>query len=116
MTHKINGKRVSYEKFYSYKEDGLYEECWNNGKLCYKVPVINGQQHGLCEGYYNDGKLSCRVSYVNGQHHGLYESYYEDGKLEYKTYYVNGEERDDLLGDDKKLERLVIFGKEALKE
>jgi len=85
---------------------------WYNGHLHYNVPYINGQQHGIAKWYHDNGLLYMEASYVNGRCHGVQRFYNEDGQLRSEIPWVNGEERNDLLGDEHKLLRLMLLGEQ----
>lgn len=112
-TYKIDGKKTNKAKWIK-AQDGLCQTFYNNGQLWHSCLYINGKKNGLCQDFYNNGKLGFSCPYINGKEHGLYQCFRENGKLEYSSLYVNGVEREDLIGEDMALARLVILGHDPM--
>jgi len=84
---------------------------YNDGQLDHKIPYLNGRRHGLEVWYYPNGELKCEIPWVNGQLHGVEKLYCD--RLQYEIIWVRGQQRDDLLGDEHRLTRLMLLGDEG---
>jgi len=86
-----------------------YHSCGQEYRL---IPYVNGKRHGIEKGYRTNGTLDYEDPYVNGVNHGIEKWYHEDGTLRRETIWLRGRPRPDLLGDEYRLTRLVLFGEE----
>jgi len=108
-----------------------------SNQLHCEIPFVNGQRHGVARGYYSDGELYWETPYANGHQHGIEKWYSSDGELYHENPFVNGRlhgverwynkdstteekalwirdrQRNDLLGDEHKLARLMLLGEES---
>jgi len=89
------------------------KEYYKDGLLLCETPYINGQVHGVEKWYYNNGQLQWEDPYVNGLNHGVEKTYNKDGTLKEENLWINDERRNDLLGDEHKLARLMLLGEEG---
>ena len=71
------------------KENGLYIEYYDNGKISLKENYLNGHKNGEFVDYYENGQLAGKDNYLNDKLNGVRVRYYENGKLERKIYYSN---------------------------
>jgi len=83
------------------------------GSLLSKTPFIKGRAQGLEKGYYSDGELMWESPYVNNQRHGVVKWYNKDGTPRRAEVWIRGAEREGLLGDEYRLERLILLGGEC---
>jgi len=83
------------------------------GQLMYETPFVNGKAHGIQKGYWSDGQLCWEDPFVNNQQHGISRWYNRDGTLRSETLWIRDKHRNDLLGDEHKLARLILLGEEV---
>ena len=69
---------------------GMFYEEYENGKLEYEDPFIDGVRNGTLKFYYESGKLRTIANYKDGKKNGLYEHYYQNEKVMHKEYYKDG--------------------------
>lgn len=63
------------------KQDGLWEEYHENGKLKSRVNFIAGKEDGHWEEYHNNGKLKIQGNYLKGNRIKEWKYYNKKGKL-----------------------------------
>jgi len=80
-----------------------------NDQLWSETPHVNGQAHGVAKFYHDDGVMFSEITYVNGQRHGVEKTYWPDGKIE-RHLYIHGINKDNLLEEEHRLERLILLG------
>ena len=85
-----NGQLQRRENYKDGKWDGVQEYWYKNGKLNYRANWKNGELDGLLEYWYDNGKLRRRENYKNRELDGLQEEGYENGKLKYRANWKNG--------------------------
>jgi len=86
---------------------------WDDGQIPkWEIPSINGMKHGVVVYYRRDGLINWKISFANGVQHGI-ERYYNNGIFEWENLWINGEVRNDLLGEEHRLERLMLLGGEV---
>jgi len=95
----------------------MNEVVWNrknhdNGQLEYEIPYVNGKRHGVAKYYHTNGKFEHKIPWINGRLHGIKKIYYRDGTLRSEALWIRDNERNDLLGDEHRLERLMLLGGE----
>jgi len=88
---------------------------YDSGQLHYEIPYINHKRSGIRKSYHDNGHLRCEFPYVNDHLHGIARWYHNNGWLDKETLWINGEERNDLLGDEHRLARLILLGEEQWK-
>jgi len=81
--------------------------------LRYEASYVNGLHHGVEKSYYKDGTLLHESLWVNGQLHGMEREFYCQGLLKNKALWIRGYRRNDLLGDEHRLIRLVLLGEQS---
>jgi len=95
--------KVEWERTYYNDDSTLYKE----------TPLVNGQIHGVLKYYYRNGQCNFKIPYANGLLHGVESIYRWNGALKEQRIWVNGSLRNDLLGDEHRLKRLILLGGEA---
>lgn len=71
------------------EDSDFYRKYYENGKIKYEVPLINGQRYGIQRGYYESGKIKYEVPFVNGKARGYLKVYYENGNLKMSAVYLD---------------------------
>ena len=70
------------------KQDGPFEERYDNGQLREEGTLKDGVRHGLCRSYYESGELESERNWEKGSRSGPYEYYAKDGRVTGKgTFY-----------------------------
>ncbi len=85
-----NGQLWERSNWKDGQEDGLYEGWHPNGQLANRCTYKEGYKDGLCEGWYDNNQLHERCHYNDGRREGLSERWYEDGRLAFRGTYKNG--------------------------
>lgn len=86
---------------------------YKNGQLYHEDPYVNGFNHGIEKYYYDDGQLELEIPLVNNKRHGITKWYYKNGVLREVDLWIKGRVRNDLLGDEHRLTRLVLLGEQG---
>jgi len=60
---------------------------YDNGKLWYEIPYLNGKRHGFIKGWYFNGQNWYETQYLSGKIHGLQKVWHENGKVYCETPY-----------------------------
>jgi len=84
----------------------------DNNQLQYECPYVNGQWHGIVRWWHRNGIVEGETPYKDGLQHGIQRWYAKDGTLLWEIAWVYGERRDDLLKEENKFARLILFGEE----
>ena len=73
--------------------DSLKQVYYNNGKLFYQIPYLNGKQNGWKEQYHKNGAIWTKELMINGKTVDGYNiAYLENGKIYQDGYFKNGHE------------------------
>lgn len=72
------------------KQNGLYEEWFEDGQLKDRSHYKDGFKNGLSEEWYPDGTLYQRGTLKDGRYNGFYESWYPNGNRYIRANYTNG--------------------------
>ncbi len=71
--------------------DSIVQMFYENGKLFYQVPYRNGKQNGWYEQYYENGSVWSKDFRVDGKTiDGNYISLFDNGKINQEGAYKNG--------------------------
>ncbi len=71
--------------------DSLKQVYYNNGKLCYQIPYLNGKQNGWKEQYHENGAIWTKELKINGKTvDGYNVVYWENGRIYQAGYFKNG--------------------------
>jgi len=90
------------------------EEHYDNGQLCFRCLYVNRVRQGTTRWYHPCGSLSQITTWINGELHGMDIIYSEEGVILGEILWYRGVVRNDLLGEDNKLARLMLFGEEQI--
>ena len=63
------------------KQDGPFEERYDNGQLKEEGTLEDGVRHGLCMSFYESGDLLNKKTWEKGLRSGPYEHYAKDGRV-----------------------------------
>jgi len=85
---------------------------FEGGQLNHKTPYVNNRRHGVEKRYCKSGRLRWESPYANGRLHGIERLYYNNGQLDCEFLWIRGQLRDDLLGEEHRLTRLMLFGEQ----
>jgi antitoxin component YwqK of YwqJK toxin-antitoxin module len=71
--------------------DSLILVFYDDGKLFFTMPYVNGKQNGLSVQYHKNGRLWSNTEWQNGSvKNGFYESFYDQGAVYERGFYKNG--------------------------
>ena len=73
------------------KQNGVYEEWFDEKQLRRRINYKNGKRNGLREVWHFNGQLKVRENYKDGKLDGLQEEWNPDGELKSRDNYKNGE-------------------------
>jgi uncharacterized protein len=99
FTHTFNGRDnrgsrtnqvVVKGTYHNGKENGLYEEFYNNGQLKLHVQYQDGNRVGAVNSYHMNGQFNTRATYENGKLNGILVRYHDNGQEWYRIRNVNG--------------------------
>mgnify|MGYP001308565540 CR=1 FL=1 len=63
------------------KQDGPFQERYDNGQLKEEGTLKDGVRHGLWMSYYESGELRSKITWEKGLRSGPYEHYAKDGRV-----------------------------------
>ena len=58
-----------------------------NGRVVYKLPIIDGYEEGLAIGFYNTGEKLLERNFEHGQKQGVFKQWWPNGNLRYLFNY-----------------------------
>jgi antitoxin component YwqK of YwqJK toxin-antitoxin module len=58
-------------------------EVENDGRIVYRLPIINGKEHGLAIGFYNSGEKLLERKFIKGEKQGVFKQWWPNGRLRY---------------------------------
>lgn len=61
-----------------------------NGRIVYKLPIINGRENGWALGWYNTGEKLLERYYKDGKIEGVFKQWWPNGNYRYIFNYKNG--------------------------
>lgn len=73
-----------------YKEEpfsGYMIETETNGRIVYRLPILDGQENGLAKGWYNTGEKLLERLFVDGKKEGVFKQWWPNGRLRYLFHY-----------------------------
>jgi len=62
-----------------------------DGRIVYKLPIINGRENGLALGWYNSGEKLLEQFYVDGKMEGVFKQWWPNGNYRYLFNYKEGQ-------------------------
>ena len=96
--------------------NGYLIESGIDGRILYKLPVINGKEEGEATGWYNTGEKLLARHFRNGNKEGRFEQWWPNGKYRYLFNYTNDQLNGQQLvyypNGQKRLESNYLHGKE----
>ena len=67
--------------------NGYMIQVENDGKIVYRLPIIDGKEHGLAIGFYNTGEKLLERTFVTGKKQGVFKQWWPNGNLRYLFNY-----------------------------
>ena len=52
---------------------------YNDGKICYEYPTLNGKYHGIQKDWHQNGKLNFLYLMISGKKQKTYQCWHDDG-------------------------------------
>ena len=52
--------------------NGFMIQVENDGRVVYKLPIVNGKEQGVAVGYYNSGEKLLERPFINGKKQGIF--------------------------------------------
>lgn len=68
---------------------GYMVEKESDGRLVYKLPILEGKEQGLAKGWYNTGEKLVERIYIDGKKEGEFRQWWANGRLRYLFNYKN---------------------------
>lgn len=87
------GEYIAEGNYAEDKEEGLWKQYFNTGKLAFEGNYVEGNENGVHKFYDGNGNIREERSYRMGVREGLWKSYGEDGTLILTVLYLDGKER-----------------------
>ena len=69
---------------------GFMIEQEKNGRIVYKLPIIEGRENGLALGWYNTGEKLLERYFKQGKIEGTFKQWWPNGNYRYLFNYKNG--------------------------
>ncbi len=70
---------------------GYMIETETDGRVVYRLPILNGHESGLAKGWYNSGEKLMERWFVAGKKEGLYKQWWPNGRFRYLFHYKHDE-------------------------
>ena len=67
--------------------NGYMIQVENDGRVVYKLPIVNGKEQGVAVGFYNSGEKLLERPFMNGEKHGIFKQWWPNGRLRYLFNY-----------------------------
>lgn len=67
--------------------NGYMVQVENDGRVVYKLPIIEGKEQGLAVGCYNSGEKLLERPFKNGEKEGVFKQWWPNGNLRYLFNY-----------------------------
>ncbi len=67
--------------------NGYMIQVEKDGRVVYKLPIINGKEEGIAVGYYNTGEKLLERLFTNGEKQGIFKQWWPNGNLRYLFNY-----------------------------
>jgi antitoxin component YwqK of YwqJK toxin-antitoxin module len=67
--------------------NGYMVQVENDGRVVYKLPIIDGNEEGLAIGFYNTGEKLLERKFEHGQKQGVFKQWWPNGNLRYLFNY-----------------------------
>jgi antitoxin component YwqK of YwqJK toxin-antitoxin module len=79
-----NGWRYKRQPF-----SGYMVEIETDGRVVYRLPILNGKEWGLARGWYNTGEKLLERRFVAGKKEGSFRQWWPNGRYRYVFQYKN---------------------------
>ena len=66
---------------------GFMIQVENNGRIVYKLPIIEGKEEGVAIGFYYSGEKLLERRFINGKKQGIFKQWWPNGRLRYLFNY-----------------------------
>jgi antitoxin component YwqK of YwqJK toxin-antitoxin module len=60
-----------------------------DGRIVYKLPIIDGKENGLAKGIYNTGEKLMERNFINGKREGIFKQWWPNGNYRYIFNFKN---------------------------
>jgi antitoxin component YwqK of YwqJK toxin-antitoxin module len=87
------GEYIAEGEYIEDKEEGLWKQYFNTGKLAFEGTYIEGNENGVHKFYYSNGNIREERSYRMGVREGVWKSFSEDGTQLISVIYLDGREK-----------------------
>ena len=67
--------------------NGYMVQVENDGRVVYKLPILDGNEEGLAIGFYNTGEKLLERKFEHGQKQGVFKQWWPNGNLRYLFNY-----------------------------
>ena len=71
------------------KFSGYMIQAEKDGRIVYKLPIIDGKENGLAKGIYNTGEKLMERNFINGKREGIFKQWWPNGNLRYVFNFKN---------------------------
>lgn len=92
LVENIDTALKQTEHAWFYKQhlfNGYMVEKGRDGKILYRLPIIDGKEEGEATGWYNTGEKLMLRHFMGGMKEGLFEQWWPNGNLRYLFNYKN---------------------------
>ena len=86
----VEGKLNYRGSFKDDKQNGIWEQYWDNGQLSSKGSFKDDKQDGIWERYHENGQSHSKGLFKDGKKDGIWEYYYKNGQLWSKGLFKDG--------------------------
>ena len=70
--------------------NGFMIQVENDGRIVYRLPIIDGKEQGMAVGFYNSGEKLLERKFVKGEKQGIFKQWWPNGNLRYLFNYNRG--------------------------
>ena len=67
--------------------NGYMVQVENDGRVVYKLPILDGNEEGLAIGFYNTGEKLLERKFEHGKKQGVFKQWWPNGNLRYLFNY-----------------------------
>lgn len=68
---------------------GYMIQAEKDGRIVYKLPIIDGKENGLAKGVYNTGEKLMERNFINGKREGIFKQWWPNGNYRYIFNFKN---------------------------
>jgi len=73
------------------KEDGVWNQWYENGQLKLEAHYQAGQEHGMFTQWYENGQKRLEANFIHGKKDGVEYAWAKDGSIKSTTTYKDGQ-------------------------